>query len=455
MSNTIVAIATGENIGGISIIRMSGNDSLHIIDKVFRGKSSPLSAQPSHTIHYGHIYKNNKLLDEVLVSIFIAPRSYTTENTVEINCHGGILNTRLILELLIDNGATLAAPGEFTKRAYLNGRIDLSKAEAVIDVINADSKAALNNAIYQLSGSLSSMIKKLREALILNMAQIEAALDDPEHYDLDIIHDELINSFTNIQKDIIHLAKSYDNGRVLQSGIRTVILGKPNVGKSSLINCLSGYDTAIVTDIAGTTRDLIKEKVLIDDLSLNIIDTAGIRNTVNPIEQIGIDKSVQAAKTADLILLVIDSSKPLDEEDFKLFKLIGDKPTLVLLNKTDLDKKIDQATISELTDKQTIELSLKTEKNIDSLKFAIKDIFTKELKNEASGMIITSLRQKDALNSAAYALKNVLTTLNNNISEDLVLVDAMDAYTHLSSIIGETVGEELVNTIFSKFCMGK
>lgn len=455
MNTTIAAIATGDSAGGIAIIRMSGKDSLEIIDRVFKGSSHPLSDKPSHTIHYGHIYNNNKIIDEVLVSIFPAPRSYTRENTVEINCHGGILNTKRVLEVLLKNGAILAKPGEFTKRAFLNGRIDLSEAEAVIDIINADNNASLNNAIYQLSGTLSSEIKKIRQSLIYQTAKIEAALDDPEHYDLDLMHDDLLNEFSFINDNINDLLSSFDNGRILQTGIRTVILGKPNVGKSSLLNRLSGYETAIVTDIAGTTRDLIKEKINIDTLSLNLIDTAGIRDTDDVIEKIGIEKSIETAKTADLLLVVIDSSKPLEDEDISLIRLADKSTGLIILNKIDLNKAVSKNDIKAYTDKAVIELSLKEDKSLKELKNAILRLFGNNLKGIEEGMIITSLRQKEALKSAADSMKNVLDTLNLNISEDLILVDAMTAYESLGEIIGEHMGEDLINTIFEKFCMGK
>lgn len=455
MDTTIAAIATGDSACGIAIIRMSGKDSLKIIDRVFKGSSHPLSDKPSHTIHYGHIYNNNKIIDEVLVNILLAPRSYTTENTVEINCHGGILNTKRVLEVLLKNGAILAKPGEFTKRAFLNGRIDLSEAEAVIDIINADNNTSLNNAIYQLSGTLSAEIKKIRQSLIYQTAKIEAALDDPEHYDLDLMHDELLNEFLLISNNIDNLLSSFDNGRILQTGIRTVILGKPNVGKSSLLNRLSGYETAIVTDIAGTTRDLIKEKINIDTLSLNLIDTAGIRDTDDVIEKIGIEKSIETAKTADLLLIVIDSSKPLEDEDISLIRLADKNTGLIILNKIDLNKAVSKNDIKAYTDKTVIELSLKEDKSLKELENTILELFGNNLKGIEEGMIITSLRQKEALKSAADSMKNLLNTLNLNISEDLILVDAMSAYTALGDIIGEHMGEDLINTIFDKFCMGK
>ena len=455
MNTTIAAVSTGDSAGGIAIIRMSGDDSLKIIDRVFRGKSHPLSDKPSHTIHYGHIYDNNKIIDEVLVSIFPAPRSYTTEDTVEINCHGGILNTKRVLEVLLKNGAILASPGEFTKRAFLNGRIDLSEAEAVIDIINADNNASLNNAMYQLSGTLSAEIKKIRQSLIYQTAKIESALDDPEHYDLDLMHEDMVKEFSIINDNINNLLSSFENGRILQTGIRTVILGKPNVGKSSLLNRLSGYETAIVTDIAGTTRDLIKEKVNIDRLSLNLIDTAGLRDTDDIIEKIGIEKSIEAAKTADLLLVVIDSSKPLENEDISLIRLADKNTGLIILNKIDLNKAVSKNDIKAYTDKAVIELSLKEDRSLKELENAILRLFGNNLKGIEEGMIITSLRQKEALKSAADSMKNVLDTLNLNISEDLILVDAMSAYTALGDIIGEHMGEDLINTIFEKFCMGK
>lgn len=456
MNKTIAAIATGEQPAGISIIRMSGDDSLEIIDKVFKSKSSPLSKQPGHTIHYGHIYNQNIILDEVLVSIFLAPRSYTTENTVEINCHGGILNTRRILELLLNNGAYLAEPGEFTKRAFLNGRIDLTKAEAVSDIIHSENKLSLNNAVYQLSGKLALKIKELRDNILYTAAAIESALDDPEHYDIDEMNPDILKSLKNAEKSIEDMIMSYDNGRILKDGIRTVILGRPNVGKSSLLNYLSGYDTAIVTDIAGTTRDLIKENINLDGLSLHIIDTAGIRETADPIEKIGIDKSMDSAATAELILMLIDSSDRLNSDDEHLLNFIRDKNAVILLNKTDLKPVTNVSLLQKkISDIPIIEISVKNETGLDNLKELIFHKFANAGSNIPSGNIITSLRHKQALQRAADSLHIALNSLLDKMPEDLLLVDIMDAYTALGEILGESVDEDLVNKIFESFCMGK
>lgn len=456
MDRTIAAIATGEQPAGISVIRMSGEESLEIIDKVFKSGSSPLSKQPSHTVHYGHIYNQNIIMDEVLVSIFRAPRSYTTENTVEINCHGGILNTRSILELLLQNGAFLAEPGEFTKRAFLNGRIDLTKAEAVADIIHSENKLSLNNAVYQLSGVLSNKVKGLREEILYTAAAIEAALDDPEHYDLDEMYSDLLEQVETVSAKVGELLKGYDNGRMIKEGIRTVILGRPNVGKSSLLNYLSGYDTAIVTDIAGTTRDLIREHIRIGSLSLHIIDTAGVRETIDPIEKIGIDRSMEAADTAELILILIDSSDELQKDDERLLRYIEGREAVVLLNKTDLGAKLTSSDIrSFVKDTPVLELSVKEETGTGELKELIFDMFAKNLSFVPSGNIITSLRHKQALERAKISLNTALESLLNHMPEDLLLVDLMDGYTALGEIIGESVDEDLVNKIFESFCMGK
>lgn len=456
MNKTITAIATGEQPAGISIIRMSGDDSLEIIDKVFKSAASPLSKQPSHTIHYGHIYNENIILDEVLVSIFLAPRSYTTENTVEINCHGGILNTRRILELLLRNGATLAAPGEFTKRAFLNGRIDLTEAEAVADIINSENKISLNNAVYQLSGQLSEQIKAIREHILYTAASIESALDDPEHYDINEMNEDIFHSLNQAAGDTKTMIDSYDNGRMIKDGIRTVILGRPNVGKSSLLNYLSGYDSAIVTDIAGTTRDLIKERINLDGISLHIIDTAGIRETVDPIEKIGIDRSMDSAKTAELILMLIDSSNRLSSDDKKLLDFIKDKNAILLLNKTDLTLLTDVTEIKlKVPNIPVIEISIKNETGLKELKTAIFKKFSDNITNIPSGNIITSLRHKQALEKALNAINNALTSFNDKMPEDLLLVDIMDAYTAFGEILGETVDDDLIHKIFESFCMGK
>lgn len=456
MDKTIAAIATGEQSSGIAIIRMSGDKSLEIIDKVFKGKSSPLSKAQSHTIHYGHIYNNNKIIDEVLVSIFLAPRSYTAENTVEINCHGGILNTRKVLETLFDNGAFPAEAGEFTKRAFLNGRIDLSEAEAVADIINADNNLSLNNAQLQLSGRLSQKIKLIRADLLHTTAAIESALDDPEHYNIDSMTDKIKDSLANCRNIALELYNSYDNGRIISTGIRTVILGSANVGKSSLLNYLSGQESAIVTDIAGTTRDLIKENINIGDLTLNITDTAGIRDTVDPVEQIGIERSIQAIDTADLVLMVVDASKRIEDSERKLIESVLDKKIIVLLNKTDLNTVTTPKDIESISNNvPIIEISIKKETGMNKLKSLITEMFTDNAKGLESGLIITTLRQKYALKQAIDSLQMALDTIHNRMPEDLLLPDIMQAYKSFGEIIGEAINDDLVNEIFSKFCMGK
>ena len=348
-TDTIAAIATGMTHSGIGIIRVSGDEAICVADKIFKAaaKNNKLENAESHTIHYGFIYDNENVLDEVMVSVMRAPRSFTTEDTVEINCHGGILMMNRILELVIKNGARLAEPGEFTKRAFLNGRIDLSKAEAVMDVISSKNELALKSSVSQLRGSVSTAIKKLREEIIFEIAFIESALDDPEHISLEGYPEKLLKKVDNLLISVDKMIISADNGKIVKEGINTVIVGKPNAGKSSLLNLLVGEEKAIVTDVAGTTRDILEENIKLHGIGLNIIDTAGIRTTEDVVEKIGVEKAKKYALEADLIIYVVDSSVDFDESDYEILELIQDKKCIVLLNKTDWEAKVSEKNLRD------------------------------------------------------------------------------------------------------------
>lgn len=458
VSDTIAAISTGLTNSGIGKVRMSGDDAIEIADRVYRspGGKKHLKDVPSHTIHYGYIYDGDELVDEVIVLIMKAPHSYTTENIVEIDCHGGVVVMKKILETVIKYGARPAEPGEFTKRAFLNGRIDLTQAEAVIDVINAKSEMALSSSVRQLKGNIRSKISEIRENLISNIAFIEAALDDPEHMSTEGFAIQLKK---NIQEDMDALQKlldSADNGRMLREGIKTVIVGKPNAGKSSLLNILVGDERAIVTDIAGTTRDTLEEFINIHGVPLNIADTAGIRDTQDIVEKIGVDKAKNFAEDADLVIYVVDGSTPLDENDHEIINLIKDKKVIVLINKTDLKTVTDAGEVRHLMpDHPIIEISAKEETGIDRFESLLKDMFFHGDVTFNDEIYITNVRQKTAIAQAKESLQLVMDSIEAGMPEDFFSIDLMNAYEQLGSVIGESVGEDLVNKIFSDFCMGK
>ena len=455
-TDTIAAISTGMTSSGIGIVRISGQDAVEIADKVYDSRNGKkLADMPTHTIHYGYIRDGEEFLDEVLVMIMRAPRSFTAEDTVEINCHGGVYAMNRILELVIRMGARPAEPGEFTKRAFLNGRIDLSQAEAVIDVINARNEYALKSSVSQLKGSVLKAIREIREKILYHIAYIESALDDPEHISLDGYADQLEEHTEQWKKKIESLIASSENGKRMKEGIRTVIVGKPNAGKSSLLNVLLGEERAIVTDIAGTTRDVLEEQMSLSGISLNIIDTAGIRNTEDVVEKIGVKKAKTYAKDADLIIYVVDSSTSLDENDEEIMELIRDRKAIVLLNKVDLDPVTTEETIRARLDKPVIPVSAKEEQGIDRLEQTVKDMFYDGKISFNDEIFITNMRQKAALSEALESLKQVIVSIQNQMPEDFFSIDLMNAYEELGSITGESVGEDLVNEIFSKFCMGK
>ena len=457
--DTIAAIATGMGNAGIGIVRISGSEAIQIADLVFAAKNNKkLSESKSHMAHYGNIYDGEELIDEALVLVMRAPHTYTKEDVVEIDCHGGSYVTRKILELVIRKGARPAEPGEFTKRAFLNGRIDLAQAEAVIDVINAKNGYALKSSVNMLNGKLSSEIKKMREELIYNIAYIEAALDDPEHISLDNFGDKLIVIVDKLIKSVDKLLTSVDNGKLFTEGVRTVILGKPNAGKSSLLNTLVGEERAIVTDIAGTTRDTLEEQINLHGITLKLIDTAGIRQTEDIVEKLGVDKSRKFAKEADLIIYVVDSSTNMDDNDRDIISMIteaGNDNVIVLLNKSDLDAKTTYEDIKKYLNCPVITVSAKEQSGIDELEQAIVNMFLGGQITYNDEVMITKVRQKDALTQAKESLVLVKEGINSRVPEDLLTIDMMNAYEEFGKIIGEAVEDDLVNEIFNKFCMGK
>lgn len=472
-TDTIAAIATAISDAGIGIIRVSGDEAVSIVHHIYRDKNQKdvLEHYQSHTIHYGFIItKSGDIIDEVMISVMKAPHSYTMEDTVEINCHGGALMMKKILMEVIQAGARMAEPGEFTKRAFLNGRIDLSKAEAVMDIIHAKNEFALKTSVQQLKGSVSDKIKTLRDQILYEIAFIESALDDPEHISLDGYEKELSEKTGDIEAELSKLLSSADDGRILKEGIRTVIVGKPNVGKSSLLNLFMGQDRAIVTDIAGTTRDTLEETIRFGDITLNIMDTAGIRDTTDAVEKIGVERAKKMSEEADLILYVIDSSEALDENDKIILKLIEGKKTIILLNKSDLMEVTDKNAVEnfyhkifdhngQLTEKDDsislLRISAKEKEGLDELKALIEDYFFHGKIVSEEELYITNVRHKEAILEALESIRQVKQSLENHMPEDFYSIDLMSAYASLGRILGEEVGEDLVNKIFSEFCMGK
>lgn len=456
-TDTITAIATAMSNAGISVIRMSGEESLKIIDQIFKFKNSNklISNEKSHTIHYGYIVDGNIIIDEVIVLLMKGPHSYTREDVIEIDCHGGITVTKKILETVIKYGARPADPGEFTKRAFLNGRIDLSQAEAVIDIINSKNEYALNSSIQQLKGNILTEIKEIRNIIITDIAFIEAALDDPEHMTLDYFSSKLLDNVNSNLDKLVKMLSTADNGRIRKEGINTVIVGKPNVGKSSLLNILVGDEKAIVTDIAGTTRDTLEETITINGITLNIMDTAGIRETEDIIEKIGVERAKKYANSADLIIYVVDGSTTLDENDFNIMKSVRDKKSIVLLNKIDLNVVTTQEELQLNINKPVIPISAKENIGLEEFEKCLIDMFFNGEITFNDEICITNIRHKTAINESIESLEQVQISIENGMPEDFYTIDLMNAYEILGTIIGESVGEDLVNTIFSEFCMGK
>lgn len=491
ITDTIAAISTALSDSGIGIIRVSGSEALSSVNRIFVNAKyeRKLLGYKTHTIHYGYIVDydyickyddlhanidfsegklsedvRNHILDEVMVSVMKGPHSFTKEDVVEINCHGGVMMVKKILENVIKTGVRVAEPGEFTKRAFLNGRIDLSEAEAVMDIIHSKSEFALKNSVKQLKGSLSQKIKELRSKLIYEIAYIESALDDPEHYDLTEYPEELRKKILFIQDDIAKLIDSFENGKVWSEGINTVIVGKPNAGKSSLLNAIVGTDRAIVTDIPGTTRDTIEENVMFQGINLHMIDTAGIRNTEDTVEKIGVQKSIDHIEDADLVLYVVDSSVPLSEEDMDIMNLVKNRKCIVLLNKNDLEQIVSENVIREMFSNidanafenvHIISSSTMKENGMDAFSKLLSDLFINGYVKMNDEVVITNIRHKEALMASEESLQKVLDSIDMCMPEDFFSIDLMSAYSSLGYIIGEEVGDDLVQEIFTKFCMGK
>lgn len=491
ITDTIAAISTALSDSGIGIIRVSGSEALSSVNRIFVNAKyeRKLLGYKTHTIHYGYIVDydyickyddlhanidfsegklsedvRNHILDEVMVSVMKGPHSFTKEDVVEINCHGGVMMVKKILENVIKTGVRVAEPGEFTKRAFLNGRIDLSEAEAVMDIIHSKSEFALKNSVKQLKGSLSQKIKELRSKMIYEIAYIESALDDPEHYDLTEYPEELRKKVLFIQDDIAKLIDSFENGKVWSEGINTVIVGKPNAGKSSLLNAIVGTDRAIVTDIPGTTRDTIEENVMFQGINLHMIDTAGIRNTEDTVEKIGVQKSIDHIEDADLVLYVVDSSVPLSEEDMDIMNLVKNRKCIVLLNKNDLEQIVSENVIREMFSNidanafenvHIISSSTMKENGMDAFSKLLSDLFINGYVKMNDEVVITNIRHKEALIASEESLQKVLESIDMCMPEDFFSIDLMSAYSSLGYIIGEEVGDDLVQEIFTKFCMGK
>ena len=469
MADTIAAVATAMSASGIGIIRISGEDCMDVIHRIYRSKGGKFDIRTadSHTIHYGYIYDGEEIVDEVLVMIMKAPRTFTGENTVEIDCHGGVYAMRRVLETVVKNGARIAEPGEFTKRAFLNGRLDLSQAEAVMDVIQSQNSYALKSSISQLKGSVKATIQELRSRILYHIAYIESALDDPEHISLDGYSSQLRTDVEEELAKVERLLATASDGKMIKEGIKTVILGKPNAGKSSLLNLLVGENKAIVTDIAGTTRDILEEYINLSGISLRIVDTAGIRATDDVVEKIGVGRAKDSAKDADLILYVVDSSTSLDENDVEIMQLLKGKKAIILLNKADLPSvvnvemivhnfvdNVDNSEIDKM-DYPIVAISAKEETGMEELEEQIKQMFFHGELTFNNEVYITNARHKAALEETKNSLNQVLESIDLDMPEDFYSIDLMNAYKELGSIIGEEVGEDLVNEIFSKFCTGK
>ena len=457
MGTTIAAISTAMSASGIGIIRISGEDAMEVLSKIYRSKNGKkkIKEAPTHTIHYGHIYDGEEMIDEVLVMLMRAPRTYTGEDTVEIDCHGGVYAMRRVLDAVLKNGARIAEPGEFTKRAFLNGKLDLSQAEAVMDVIHAKNEYALKSSMKQLKGSEFRAVKEIRSHLIYEIAYIESALDDPEHISLSGYPQKLCGIVDKQAKEIQHLLKTASDGKIIQEGIKSVILGKPNAGKSSLLNLFLGENRAIVTDIAGTTRDTLEEYISLRGITLKMIDTAGIRDTQDVVEQIGVGRTKETAKDADLILYVVDSSVPLDENDEDIISMLHDKKAIVIYNKTDLAPAVEIEVLKEKTGQEVIPISALEETGIRDLEEKIEHMFYTGKISFDEEVYITNARHREALEEAAQSLELVKQSIALGMPEDFFSIDLMNAYESLGRIVGESVGEDLVNEIFSKFCMGK
>lgn len=454
--SVIAAISTAMSNSGIGIVRMCGVGAFEIADFIYRGKNSKkLCDQKTHTIHYGHIYDGEEMIDEVLVMLMRGPHSYTGEDTVEINCHGGVYVVKRVLETLIKYGARPAEPGEFTKRAFLNGKIDLSQAEAVGDIISSKNEYALQSSVHQLKGNVKEKINRIRNKIIYHTAFIESALDDPEHISVDEYGEELRISVNELLKEIDHLLSTCNDGRIIKEGIKTVIVGKPNAGKSSLLNALVGRERAIVTDIAGTTRDVIEEQIHLGGFSLHLIDTAGIRDTKDLVEQIGVNLAKDYLEKADLVIYVADTSSPLNEDDYQIMDLLKGRKAIILLNKSDLNPVVFEEDIRKHLNQTILPVSAKNHMGIDLLEEEIKKLFFTGKISMNDEVFITNARHKTSLLEAKKSLEFVLQSIRDGMPEDFYSIDLMNVYEELGKIVGEALEDDLVNEIFSKFCMGK
>ncbi len=451
MSDTICAISTSLGVGAVSIIRVSGNDSIKIVNSIFKGKD--LLKVNSHTINYGHIVSNNEIIDEVLVSVMKSPKTFTKEDVVEINCHGGIASTNKILELLLLNGCRLAEPGEFTKRAFLNGRIDLMEAEAVMDLINANNENARKVSINQLNGYGSKLIRDLRQELVGLISNIEVNIDYPEYEDIyEVTMNDIKDEIESIKKSLDKIVSEYENGKIISDGIKTIIIGRPNVGKSSLLNRLLQYEKAIVTDIPGTTRDIVEGKILVDGINLNIVDTAGIRETIDVVEQIGVQKSLNMLNEADLVLLLLNNNEEINELDLDLLDKTKNKTCIVVINKDDLDSKIDK---KYLENRDIVYINTLSDEGIIDLKNKIKEIFELEKINNGDYNYITNTRQIAKIKECLNIINDVSNGVELDIGLDMLEIDLKNIWNILGEIIGESYSEELLDELFSKFCVGK
>ena len=455
--DTIAAITTGMTNAGVGIIRISGDQACEVADKVFHAenKEKQASNMKSYTAAFGKVYDGEEIIDEAILLVMKAPHTYTCEDVCELQCHGGIVVLRKILDIVLKNGARAAEPGEFTKRAFLGGRIDMSQAESVMSLINAKNDFAAKTSVDQLQGRLRDSIVDMREKILYNVAFIESALDDPEHYSLDGFPQKLRVIVNDILEKVKNLLKTFDNGKVLSEGINTVIVGKPNAGKSSLLNMFVGEDRAIVTDMAGTTRDTLSETVNIRGITLNIIDTAGIRDTDDIVEKIGVDKAIESVDKADLILYVVDGSIDLDENDYRIIDKIKDKNVIVIINKSDLEIKVDKEVIEKYIDKDIIQLSAMTGDGSEELYDMLNKMFFEGNLSYNDQLYITNARHKNELVYTKNALDKVIESIDIGMEEDFFSIDMMDAYEHLGLIIGETARDDLADKIFKDFCMGK
>lgn len=451
MEETIAAIATPLGVGAISIIRVSGSNAIDIVNKIFKGKD--LTTVPSHTIHYGHIVDKNQMIDEVLLSVMRAPKTYTREDIVEINSHGGIATTNKVLQLLLENGCVPASPGEFTKRAFLNGRIDLEEAEGIMNLIEAKTEPARKLSINQLSGNVSKKIQSLRDDIVKILANIEVNIDYPEYEDIEeMTYEMLTPKIAEIKEKVLKILEDSKSGKIITEGIKTSIIGKPNVGKSSILNTLLGEEKAIVTEIEGTTRDIVEGKINIGGFILNMIDTAGIRKTEDIVEKIGVNKSLQLISNSDLILYVLNNNQPLTEEDLELLKKVQNKNYIIILNKTDLESKID---LSKLPEDHIVKMSIKNKEGINELKEKIKEIFNLE-KIETSDMtFVTSARSLAILNQIRDSIEDIEKGLKSGLPIDIIEIDIKNIWDKLGEIIGVSYENELIDTLFSQFCLGK